>query len=113
MTENQAGMTGLSDQVVLVTGGTSGIGFATASYLLDNGAKVVITGRNEARLNSAAERLNDVSDGGKRLLTSQVDASDLAGMDALMEQIRERFGRLNGVFANAGMGLFKNVTETE
>lgn len=92
------------DRTVLVTGGTSGMGHATARLLLERGANVVITGRDDARLADAAAALADVSDG--RLLTVRADSASLSDLDALVLVIGERFGRLDGVFANAGIGVF-------
>ncbi|MGW6739181.1 SDR family NAD(P)-dependent oxidoreductase [Streptomyces sp. NPDC055025] len=104
---------GLDGAVLLVTGGTSGIGLSTARYLLESGAHVVITGRDQSRLEEASEQLLSVSGEGSRLLTSQVDATDLDGMDSLMVRIRERYGHLNGLFANAGSGIFKDIDATD
>ncbi|WP_386430317.1 SDR family NAD(P)-dependent oxidoreductase [Streptomyces polygonati] len=104
---------GLGGAVLLVTGGTSGIGLSTARHLLESGAHVVITGRSQSRLEEASEKLLPVSDHGTRLLTSQADAADLGDMDTLMARIAERYGHLNGFFANAGSGIFKTMDETE
>jgi NAD(P)-dependent dehydrogenase (short-subunit alcohol dehydrogenase family) len=100
------GMT-FTDKIALVTGGTNGIGFATAQRLLDDGASVVVCGRDEARVRAAAERLIPA----ERTLAVRTDVSDPADVDALVERIRERHGRLDVVFANAGVGIFKRFEE--
>jgi len=98
-------------RVVLITGGTSGMGLATARLLLRAGASVVVTGRDEGRLARAAERLDDVSGGGARLCTVRADSASLDDLDRLTARIRDRHGRLDGVFANAGVGVFQRVGE--
>ncbi|MGW4893217.1 SDR family NAD(P)-dependent oxidoreductase [Kitasatospora sp. NPDC004240] len=112
MNENTTERAGFTGKVVLVTGGTSGMGLATARQLLAEGAAVVVTGRTEERLERAAVQLADVSDGGGRLLTVRADAASLSDTDRLMEAVRQRYGRLDGVFANAGIGIFEPVAET-
>ncbi|MFE6222614.1 MULTISPECIES: glucose 1-dehydrogenase [unclassified Streptomyces] len=97
---------------VLITGGTSGIGYATARRLLDEGAHVVITGRDEERLDKAAAGLG----AGERLLTVRADVADLADLDALMGRVRAWRGGLDALFANAGTGVFKpgaEITEAD
>ncbi|MFI9404492.1 glucose 1-dehydrogenase [Nocardia sp. NPDC052316] len=100
------------DKIALITGGTSGMGLATARRLLDEGARVVITGRDQARLDAAVRELA----GADRVLAVPGDAADLADLDALTAAIQDRFGRLDVVFANAGVGAFQqiaDVTEAE
>ncbi|MEV4258895.1 glucose 1-dehydrogenase [Spirillospora sp. NPDC049652] len=96
-----------TNKTALITGGTSGMGLATARLLLDEGAQVVITGRDDKRLDAAAGEL----DAGDRLLTVRADVADLADLDALMARIRDRFGRLDVLFANAGVGEFQRSAE--
>ncbi|MFJ9693803.1 SDR family NAD(P)-dependent oxidoreductase [Kitasatospora sp. NPDC101183] len=100
-----------SNSVVLITGGTSGMGLATARLLLESGAHVVVTGRDEARLDRTAEELSAVSDRGGRLMTVRADSADLGDLDRLTARIRERHGRLDGVFANAGVRVFGRAGE--
>ncbi|MEU9851733.1 glucose 1-dehydrogenase [Streptomyces sp. NPDC047974] len=101
-----------TDHTVLITGGTSGMGLATARRLLDEGAHVVVTGRDEARLAQAAVEL----DAGERLLTVRADVADLDGLNALMRRVETWRGDLDVVFANAGTGVFKpgaDITEAD
>ncbi|GAA4005436.1 SDR family oxidoreductase [Allokutzneria multivorans] len=104
-------MTRFENKIALVTGGTSGMGLATARRLLAEGAHVVITGRDKTRLDAAVEEL-----GTDRVLAVRGDVGDLADLSALMDAIRERHGRLDVVFANAGVASFQpvgGVTEAE
>jgi NAD(P)-dependent dehydrogenase (short-subunit alcohol dehydrogenase family) len=95
------------DKIALITGGTSGMGLATARRLLAEGAQVVITGRDTARLDAAVASLA----GGARLLAVRGDAASLADLDELVTGIRSRCGRLDLVFANAGVASFEPVTD--
>lgn len=88
-------------RTVLITGGGSGIGLATARRLVDTGARLVIAGRRAEALSSAAKEL----DAGDRVLTVPTDVSNVEDLDALVEAARERFGSLDGLFANAGVAL--------
>jgi NAD(P)-dependent dehydrogenase (short-subunit alcohol dehydrogenase family) len=91
------------DKIALVTGGSSGMGLATARRLLAEGAQVVITGRDKTRLDAVAADLD--------VLAVPGDVADLADLSALADVIRDRFGRLDVVFANAGVASFQPVAE--
>lgn len=100
-------MNRFTNKTVLVTGGSSGMGFAAARRLLDEGAYVVITGRDQGRVDSAAARLNAA----ERALAVRADVSFLADLDHLMRRVETWRGGLDAVFANAGVGIFKPAAE--
>lgn len=83
---------------VLVTGGSTGIGLATAKRFADEGARVFITGRRGPELEAAA---NEIGDGAVGI---QADSSKLADLDKVFERIKLTAGKLDVVFANAGGG---------
>ena len=89
----------LSEKVALITGGNSGIGLATAKAFSREGAKVVITGRNQETLDQARKEI------GGDVLAIQGDVSDLNHLDDVYGQIKEKYGKLDVVFANAGVGI--------
>ncbi|MBW4840891.1 MAG: glucose 1-dehydrogenase [Paenibacillaceae bacterium] len=88
----------LAGKVALITGGSSGIGFSTAQLFLDEGAKVVITGRNPDNLKKAVEALDPANSIG---VVS--DASDPGSAEKAAAAAVEAFGGLDIVFANAGI----------
>ncbi len=87
----------LANKVALITGGNSGIGLATAKRFIEEGAKVAITGRNEKTLKEAAEAL------GPNALAVQLDVTDVAATEQAVAEIAQKLGKLDIVFANAGI----------
>ena len=90
----------LEGKVALVTGGSSGIGLATAERFVAEGAFVYITGRRQAHLDAAVKKIASNVKG------VQADVSKGADLDRLYAQIKKEKGRLDVVFANAGSGTF-------
>ena len=88
----------LSGKIALVTGGTSGIGLATAKRFASEGAYVFITGRRQSELDAAATEL------GGNATAVRGDVADLADLDRLFDTIKREKGRLDVLFANAGGG---------
>jgi NAD(P)-dependent dehydrogenase (short-subunit alcohol dehydrogenase family) len=87
-------------KVVLVLGGNSGIGLAAARDFITEGARVVIAGRDPRTLAEAAIQLDD------EVLAIRCDIADLDALDDMYRQVRERHGRIDVLFANAGIGGF-------
>ena len=97
----------LDGKVALITGGSEGIGFATAQQFIVEGAEhVFITGRRQAALDEALKKI-----GAPNLTTVQGDTSNMADLDKLFEVIRKEKGRLNIVFANAATCTFIHFGE--
>jgi NAD(P)-dependent dehydrogenase (short-subunit alcohol dehydrogenase family) len=84
-------------KTVVITGGTTGIGLATAEYLLAAGARVLVTGRTKARLDAARGKL----DSGATVVDS--DTASLPDIDALAGCVKNEFGTLDMLFVNAGI----------
>lgn len=99
----------LKGRTALVTGGTTGIGFAVAKQLRDEGVRVMVTGVNQERLDAAAREL------GAEVVALRADARSQEDLDAAFAQVRERFGRLDILFSNVGVGapaLLESVQES-
>jgi NAD(P)-dependent dehydrogenase (short-subunit alcohol dehydrogenase family) len=90
----------LEGKVALITGGNSGIGRATAKEFKEQGARVVITGRDQQTLDEAAREI------GGDVLAVRADTSSLAEIDKLFAAVKEKFGRVDVLFVNAGIAKF-------
>ena len=95
-------------KTVLITGGTTGMGLATAKLFVAEGARVIVTGRTPATIEAAQAEL------GENAIAVYSDATSLSDMDALAEKVKETFGKLDLLFANAGISRrapFESTTE--
>src|SRR6266700_3879473 len=101
-------MNKLEGRIALITGGNGGIGLATAKQFVNEGAYVFITGRREQELAAAVKEI------GRNVTGVQGDVSSLGDLDRLFAQIKREKGRLDIVFANAGVAKyapFGTITE--
>jgi NAD(P)-dependent dehydrogenase (short-subunit alcohol dehydrogenase family) len=97
-----------SDKNAVITGGGSGMGFAMAKLLTDGGARVVITGRSQATLDAARERL------GENAVAVRGDVASLSDLDALADRVKSELGTIEALFVNAGIAPltpFESTTE--
>lgn len=97
----------LMNKVAVITGGNSGIGLATAQLFVEQGARVAILGRDEATLSKAAEQL------GPGALAVQGDISRLEDLDRLYARTAETFGKVDIVFANAGVARLRSLEDSD
>src|SRR5579863_1954024 len=93
-------MAKLNGKVTVVTGGNSGIGLATAKLFKAEGAKVAIAGRDQATLDAAAKTL------GADTVAVKTDVSKLGDIDKLFQVVGQKFGKIDVLFANAGIAKF-------
>lgn len=98
-------MSKLAGKVAVVTGGSTGMGLATAKRFVEEGAYVFITGRRQAELEAAVKEI------GKNVTAVQSDVSKLEDIDRLYQTVKEKKGKLDIVFANAGVGDFAALSE--
>src|SRR6187402_2597630 len=91
------GMKKLEGKIAVVTGGSEGIGYASAKRFIQEGAKVVITGRRQAELDKAVAEL------GPNATAVRADASKLADIDTLVAEVKKLHGRIDVLFVNAGV----------
>ncbi len=96
----------LAGKVALVTGGNSGIGLATAKLLSQEGAKIVIAGRDRTTLDEAASAI------GGNVLALQADIASLEQIERLYRAIAQKLGKIDILFANAGIGRFTSLEDT-
>lgn len=98
----------LAGKIALITGGSSGLGLATAKRFIAEGARVFVTGRRQAELDAAVRELGDQATG------IQGDIAKPTDLDRIFATIKSQAGRLDVLFANAGGGVFvprEQVTE--
>ena len=93
-------MARLDGKVAVVTGGNSGIGLATAQLFHQEGAKVAISGRDQKTLDAAVKAM------GSNVLAVRADVSKLADLDKFYKAVGDKFGKIDIIFANAGIAKF-------
>jgi NAD(P)-dependent dehydrogenase (short-subunit alcohol dehydrogenase family) len=93
-------------KTVVITGGNSGIGLATAKLFAQEGAKVAISGRDQKTLDEAVRAI------GKDTLAVKADVSSLADIDRLFAQVSAKFGKIDALFANAGIAKFAPANDS-
>lgn len=96
-------MAKLNGKIALVTGGNSGMGLAAARLFVNEGAQAIITGRRQKDLNEAVNSI------GKNIEGVRGDVSNLPDLDALYDHIKAKYGRLDVLFANAGIGAIAPI----
>ena len=96
----------LAGKVAVVTGGSSGIGLATAKAFKQNGAQVVITGRNTQALQEATTTLGD------DVFAVEADVRDLGALERLFQTTKDRFGGIDILFVNAGIAKMGSLQDT-
>ncbi len=96
----------LTGKVAVVTGGNSGIGLATAKRFREEGARVVISGRDQKTLDEAVKTI------GGDVVAVRADVSKLSDLDKLYKTVAEKFGKIDVLFANAGIAKFAPVADS-
>ena len=108
MTTNEKQLGKLEGKIALITGGNSGIGLATAKRFVNEGTYVFITGRRKSELDAAVKEI------GKNVTAVQGDVANLDDLDRLFARIKKGKGKLDILFANAGIAKyaqFGKITE--
>lgn len=93
------------DKTVLITGGNSGMGFTTAKRIISEGGRAIITGRDPKTLKQAQQEL------GSRAEAIQADVGKLREIDSLFERVKQKYRKIDALFANAGVAKFAPVEQ--
>ena len=99
----------LEGKIAIVTGGSTGIGLATAKRFASEGAHVIVTGRRQAELDAAVSEIGNATG-------IRVDSSNMAELDILFDRVKSEKGRIDVLFVNAGGGSrlpLGNITEEQ
>lgn len=101
----------IEDKVALITGGSKGIGFGIAEALMWQGIHVGITSRTKQAASEAAKKLNELCKGKAKAIGLKADVRNLKSQEKAVEQLVEKFGKLDILVANAGLGHFAPIDE--
>jgi len=96
----------LDNKIAVITGGTTGIGLATAQLFIEEGAKVIVTGRNPETLDQARKILGSDAD------VIAADTSDLKAVEQLFKTIAQRYKKIDALFVNAGVAKFAPLAQS-
>ena len=99
-------MNRLQGKIAVITGGNSGIGYSTAKLFAEEGATVIITGRDQTTLDAAAAEI------GAGTVAIKSDVASLTDLDSLFARVKEQFGGLDILFANAGVAQFGSLQDS-
>jgi NAD(P)-dependent dehydrogenase (short-subunit alcohol dehydrogenase family) len=97
----------LNNKIAVITGGNSGIGLATAQAFIQEGAKVVIVGRNRQALDEAVQTL------GENVTAIQADVANLADLDRLYATVKEQIGNVDIIVVNAGVAPVRPLPQVD
>ncbi|OCA72587.1 short-chain dehydrogenase [Chryseobacterium artocarpi] len=97
-------MKNLKGKIAVITGGNSGIGYATAKKLKENGAHIIITGRRKEAIEKATDELNATA--------MMADQSKLNDIENLVSQVKQQFGKVDILLINAGITKFSTIEQT-
>src|ERR1700722_3695937 len=100
---------GLNDAVVLITGGTDGLGLALAEVLVEEGARVAVCGRDPERAHAVEERLRAA---GGDVVAVAADVSSAAELERFVQVTLDRWGQIDGVVNNAGRSSAGGIEQT-
>jgi len=99
----------VNERTALITGGSKGIGFGIAKSLVKQSVKVAITSRSQKAADEAAQRLNEL--GGAPVIGIEADVRDKASQEAAVKTVIDKWGQLDILIANAGVGIFGSIEE--
>lgn len=102
-------MQNLENKVALITGGSKGIGYGIAAALMEKNMKVAITSRTAAHAEEAAGQLNEIGKG--EALGLEADVRDFSSQQKAVSQVTEKWGKIDVLVANAGLGHFASIEE--
>lgn len=102
-------MNSLENKVALITGGSKGIGLGVAEALIQQGVKVAITSRSQANADEAVAKLNKIKDG--YAFGIEADVRNLESQQKAVDAVKQKWGNIDYVIANAGVGHFGNIMD--